>query len=119
MPTGFFDHQGKRMYLIDAEGVGRDDVEAIADRAASEIRAQPLGSVLTITHVKDARVDMKVVDTLRKLAEGDAPYVKAACVTGLSAAQRIVFNTVRILSRRDLKLFDTVEEAKEYLAKVP
>jgi hypothetical protein len=119
MATGFITHQGKRIYLIDAEGIDRDHVEGIAEKAAGDIRAEPLGSVLTITHVKDAHVDMKVVDTLRKLAEGDAPYVKAACVTGLSAPQRIVFNTVRILSRRDLKVFETMEEAKDYLVKVP
>ncbi len=75
--------------------------------------------MLTVTHVKDAQVDMQVVDTLRKLAEGNAPYVKAACVTGLSQPQKIVFYTVKILSRRDLKLLDTVEEAKDFLAALP
>ncbi len=119
MATGFLTHRGKRIYFIDAENIDRERVAALADRAAAEIRAQPPGSVLTITHVKGAHVDMKVVDTLRKLAEGNGPYVKAACVTGLSPAQKIVFTTVKILSRRDLKLFDTVEEAKEYLASLP
>ncbi len=119
MATGFITHKGKRIYFIDAEGIDRERVGEVADRAAADIRAQPRGSVLTITHVKGAHVDMQVVDTLRKLAEGNGPYVKAACVTGLSQPQKIVFHTVKILSRRDLKLFDTVEEAKEYLAALP
>ncbi len=116
MATGFITHKGKRIYFIDAEGIDKDGVRAVADKAAAEIRAQPAGSVMTITHVKDAKVDMHVVDTLRKLAEGNGPYVKAAVVTGLSAPQKIVFYTVKTLSRRDLKLFDSVEEAKDYLA---
>ena len=116
MATGFVTHKGRRIYFIDAEGVHGDRVGALADQAAAAIRAEPPGSVLTITHVKNARVDMQVVDALRKLAEGNTPYVKAACVTGLSQPQKIVFYTVKILSRRDFMQFDTVEEAKEYLA---
>jgi hypothetical protein len=117
--TGFITHKGKRIYFIDAEGIGRDRISEVAGKAAAEIRARPPGSVLTITHVKDAQVDMHVVDTLRKLAEGNGPYVKAACVTGLSAPQKIVFYTVKTLSRRDLQVFDTVEEAKDFLAGLP
>ncbi len=116
MATGFITHKGRKIYFIDAEGIDRDQVGAVADKAAAEIRSQPPASVMTITHVKDAKVDMHVVDTLRKLAEGTGPYVKAAAVTGLSAPQKIVFYTVKTLSRRDLKLFDSVEEAKDYLA---
>jgi hypothetical protein len=117
--TGFITHKSKRIYFIDAEGIDRDRVGELAAKAAAEIRAEPPASVLTITHVKNARVDMQVVDTLRKLAEGNAPYVKAACVTGLSQPQKIVFYTVKILSRRDLRIVDSVEEAKEYLAGLP
>lgn len=116
MATGFITHKGKRIYFIDAENIGRDQIGAVADKAASEIRLEPPASVLTITHVKGTQVDMHVVDTLRKLAEGNGPYVKAACVTGLSAPQKIVFYTVKTLSRRDLKLFDTVDLAKDFLA---
>ncbi len=119
MPTGVIQHRGKRIYLIDAEGIDAASVGPLADKAAAEIRAQAPGSVFTITHVKNAKVDMTVVDALRKLAEGNAPYVKAGCVTGLSPAQKIVFTTVMILSRRDLKVMNTVDEAKDYLASLP
>jgi hypothetical protein len=117
--TGFFQHKGKRLYLIDAEGIDAERVGPLADKAAKDIRAEPPGSVLTITHVKDARVDMRVADTLRKLAEGNGPYVKAACVTGLTQPQKIVFYTVKILARREFQMYDTVDEAKEYLAGLP
>jgi hypothetical protein len=114
--TGFLEHKGKRIYLIDAEGIDAGHVEPLCARAAADIRGEPPASVLTITHVKDARVDQKLVQALRELAEGNAPYVKTACVTGLSPMHKLVFYTVKILSRRDFKQFDTVEEAKDYLA---
>jgi len=114
--TGFITHKGKRIYVIDAEGIGSDGVEALADKAAAEIRAEPMGSVLTITQAKDAHIEMRVMGALRKLAEGNRPYVRAACVTGLSPPQKLVFLTLKVLARRDFTLFDTVEEAKDYLA---
>jgi hypothetical protein len=116
MATGFVTHKGKRIYIIDAEGLQAAGVEALAAKAAADIRAEPLGSVLTITVAKDARIDMQVVGTLRKLAEGNAPYVKAACVSCLSPPQKLVLLTLKVLARRDFTLFDTVEEAKDYLA---
>ncbi len=116
MATGFLQHRGKRIYLIDAEGIDASRVEPLAAQAAAEIRAEPRGTVLTITHVKDARVDQRLVQALRELAEGNAPFVKAACVTGLSPMHKLVFYTVKILARRDFKQFETVEEAKDYLA---
>lgn len=119
MATGFLEHRGKRIYLIDAEGIDAQRVAPLAAQAAADIRAEPKGSVLTITHVKDARVDQQLVQALRELAEGNAPYVKAACVTGLSAMHKLVFYTVKILARRDFKQFDTVEQAKDHLAALP
>ncbi len=116
MATGFLEHKGKRIYLIDAEGIDAARVEPLAARAAADIRAEPKGSVLTITHVKDAKVDQKLVQVLRELAEGNAPFVKAACVTGLSPMHKLVFYTVKILARRNFQQFDTVEQAKDYLA---
>lgn len=119
MATGFFEHRGKRIYLIDAEGIDGAHVEPLAARAAADIRAEPKGTVLTITHVKNARVDQRLLQTLRALAEGNAPYVKAACVTGLAPLHKMVFYTVKILARRDFKQFDTVAEAQDYLAGLP
>ena len=116
MATGFIQHRGKRIYFIDAEGLSSEQVVKLADRAAADIRAEPKGSVLTITHVKDSKVDQRLMQVLRALMEGNAPYVKAGCVTGLGAFHRMVFYTVKALTRRDLKTFDSVEEAKDYLA---
>jgi len=59
-----------------------------------------------------------MMEKVRWLADGNKPFVKAACVTGLGPIQKFIFNTVRIVTRRDFQLFDTVEEAKDHLAKL-
>jgi hypothetical protein len=122
MPTPrarFITYRGTPLYLIDAEGLTPDEVIALADVVERDVRAQPPSSVLTITHVKGVPLDHRMTERLRRLTEGNKPHVKASAVTGLSATQRFVFNTVKILSRRDFHLFETVDEAKEFLVNLP
>jgi hypothetical protein len=117
--TGFVTHNGKRIYLIDTGGADLLAMEAAAARAELEIRREPLASVRVVTDVTGIPVTMKTVDLLRKLAEGNGPHVKAACIVGLGFEQKMVFNTVKILARRDFQLFDTVREAMDHLAALP
>jgi hypothetical protein len=112
----FLDHGGKRIYLIDASGLNTEQVIALADQVAADVRSQPPASVMTITHVKDAQLDRKMMEKIRWLADGNRPFVKAACVTGLGPVQKFIFNAVKIVTRRDFHVFDTVEEAKDFLA---
>lgn len=122
MPTSrtrFIQHQGKELYLIDIEGLTPDEVLGLVDGAARDIRARPHGSVLTLTHVKGVRLENRMIERLRWLADGNKPHVKAAAISGLSPMQRVVLNTVKILTRRDFHLFDTQDEAKRFLASLP
>jgi hypothetical protein len=118
-PTGFIEHRGVRIYLIDIEGMPSNEVIALVDEVAREIRAEPPGSVRTLTHVKGAIVSTAMVERLRWLADGNRAHVKAAAISGLSAAQRVVLNVVKSLTHRDFELFATREEALDHLAKVP
>ncbi len=117
-PTGFIVHRGVRIYQIDIEGMPSDAVISLVDQVAREIRAEPPGSVRTLTHVKGAIVSTAMVDRLRWLADGNRPHVKAAAIAGLSTPQRVVFNVVKALTHRDFELFATREEALDWLATV-
>jgi hypothetical protein len=118
-PSGFIEHRGQRIFLIDIEALPADQVIALIDVVAREIRAEPAGSVRSLTHVKDAVVTTAMVERLRWLADGNRSHVKAAAIAGLSPAQRIVFTVVKTLTGRDFRLFATLAEAKDWLASVP
>jgi hypothetical protein len=115
----FVEHKGKRIYLIDASGLDYERILVLADKVALDVRAQPPGSTLTISHVKGASMDRRMMEKLRWLVDGNRPHVKASCVTGLGPLHRFVFNTVKIVTGRDFKTFETVEQAKDYLAALP
>jgi hypothetical protein len=118
-PTGFVQHRGARIYLIDIEGMEPGEVSRIVDKVAKDIRAQPRGSVRTLTHVKDAVVSTAMIERLRWLADGNKPHVKYAAIAGLTPTQRVILNVVKSLTGRDFALFATKAEALDHLASLP
>jgi hypothetical protein len=119
LPTGYVVHRGVRIYQIDVEGLETAEVAQLVDRVAREIRGEPPKSVRILTYVRGAVVSTTMVDRLRWLADGNKPYAKAAAIAGLGPGQRVVLNVVKTLTGRSFELFDTREEALDYLAGVP
>jgi hypothetical protein len=118
-PTGFVTHKGVRIYLIDIEGMQPDQVSKLVDQVAREIRAQPPGTVRTLTHVKNAVVSTAMVERLRWLADGNKPFVKHAAIAGLTPTQRVILNVVKSFTGRDWALFADRQEALDHLARLP
>jgi hypothetical protein len=115
--TRFIDHEGCRILLLDFSDI-RDvpgALDAIAE-AKAIVAAQPLGSLLTITHVKGSMFAPSIVRALQDLAKADAPYVRAAVVTGMSGIQRVAYTAIRMFSGRKFHVCQDVEEAKRWLA---
>jgi hypothetical protein len=92
-----------------------DEVTRIVEKVAKDIRAEPRGSVRTLTHVKDAVVSTAMIERLRWLADGNKPHVKHSAIAGLTPTQRVILNVVRSLTGRDFALFATKAEALDHL----
>ncbi len=112
----FVTHKGKRIYLIDIEGLTPDQVIKLIPVAAKEIRAQPLNSVSTLVHVKGVKLEERMNNDLKELASGNKPHVRLSAISGLSPLQKVVLNTVKIFTRREFHLFDEKEKALDFLA---
>jgi hypothetical protein len=53
---------------------------------------------------------------LKDLAAGNKPHVRLSAISGLSPLQRVVLNTVKIFTRREFHLFDSKDQALDFLA---
>jgi hypothetical protein len=116
--TGFVQHQGKELYLIDIEGLTPAEVVALVPAVERDVRARPAKSVCTLLNVTGVKLDLTMNERLQALALGNAPYVKASAIVGLARLQRVVLAAVSVVSKREFKLFDRMEEAKAYLVSV-
>lgn len=115
--TRMIEHRGQHILLLDYSDV-MDTAEALSYIAESKviIAQQPLGSLRTLTYVRGSRYTAPVIDAMKDLVAHNAPYVKAAAVVGMNTLHRIIYRAVVAFSRRNIQVFEDIEEAKDWLA---
>ena len=115
--TRLIEHRGVQIMLLDYSDI-LHPAEALAAIAESKqvIARQPAGSVRTLTYVEGARYSTPVIDALKDLTTHNKPFVRAGAVVGMNTLQRIVFRAVTAFSRRNIHVFEELEDAKDWLA---
>ena len=111
----FIEHKGKQIYVLDCSGCGTADIHEIIDECARVVQAQPEKSVLTMTIAGGGKFDNDIIAKLKVLTKGNEPYVKKAAVVGMAGLYKVVLMAVSMFSNREFHLFDTAEEAKDFL----
>jgi hypothetical protein len=102
--------------LLDFTDVVNPDTERHRiEEARKFIATQPLGQALVLTDVSRSNFDQRTIEDLRKLVEANRPYVKASALVGLSALTRVIFRAVMALTGRQLRAFETREQAIQFL----
>jgi hypothetical protein len=109
------EHAGKKIVHIDFSRCNAVEILVVIARASELIRAQPPGSVLTLTDVTDLTLDEETIKAMRGYVDGNKPYVKSAAVVGARGLTRAVLGSLRVLTRRQLPSFDDLDDAKGWL----
>jgi hypothetical protein len=115
--AAFTVHQGKRLFHIDFKGCDVPTAKRVIAEAGAAIQAQPPHSTLVLTDITDAHWDDEVKEALKRLAKQNAPHVKASAIVGVTGIRGIIFSAIARFSGRDFKLFDTIDAAKDWLAR--
>lgn len=109
------EHEGKTIVFMDYSNLPVEQASLLADVSPKIIQKEPLNSVLFLIDVTEARYNPEIIEKLKRATKGNNPYVKKTAVVGVVGMKKILFNAIVLFSKRDIKLFDTVEEAKNYL----
>jgi hypothetical protein len=91
------------------------DVLGIIDECARVVQSQPRKSVRTLIIAGGGRFELETISRLKNLAKDNEPFVLKSAVVGITGLQQVVIMTVSKFSKREFNLFDTVEEAKDFL----
>lgn len=67
--------------------------------------------------ITDTRFNVQSIDALKKVASSTKKVVSMYAVIGVTGLKKILFNSIKPFATNDLAAFDTVEEAKQWLAK--
>ena len=118
MKSRWITHKGVEILYGDFSGFQRDvaGLRAEVEAADAEILRRPRGSVLAIADLSGTVTTGEVVDMFKASATTTKDYIRKQAVVGVTGIQKILARAVAFFSGQSMNLFDTVDQAKEWLA---
>jgi hypothetical protein len=113
----FIEHQGQRVLFINYSHCDVAMLKAVAEEGHRVIAREQPNSVLTLNDVTGTTFDKESVAVLQNKVAGNAPFVRRAAVIGISGLQRLIYEGVQAFSRRRIPLFESRQEALNWLVK--
>ena len=112
----FITHKEKQILYLNVQDVQSVDESLLRfDDARDIIILQPEKSVLLLTDVRDAHYNREATNHLKEVSTQISPYVKASAAVGVSGIKRIILQSLIRISGRQIKMFDDIEDAKDWL----
>lgn len=111
----FFDHEGKRILIVDLSNCTAHEVEEITRRVPDFVTTQPLRSVLILTDFAGASFNQDALLAMKETAVFDKPYVKKSALIGTKSLPQDFHESMKSFSRRELPTFSSREEALKWL----
>ena len=111
----FIKHKGHAIYLIDFSHCAEKELLVLLDLIRADIARHAPGSLLVLTDFTGAEVDKKVATRIKEVLVLDRPYVKRSAWVGTESLPQVFYEHFKNFSQRDLPVFETREEALEWL----
>jgi len=120
MKSTWSTHKGTQYFLADYSQFGRDveGLRAEVDSGDAIIEKQPLDSVLVLVDLRNTVTSSQVVSMMKESATRTKGRVQKTAIIGVGGIQRILAAAVARFSREPLSLFDTIEDARDWLVGV-
>jgi hypothetical protein len=108
---------GKRILYCKFNDFGKDVVALGAEIDAVDelILREPPDSVLLLADLRNTVTSSAVVDLFKKSSAKTKGYVRRQAIVGISGIQKMLAQAVAWFSRETFVLFDTPEEARDWL----
>jgi hypothetical protein len=117
MKSHWVTHNGSRIIYCDFRNFGRD-VESLRQEVTAtddEITRQPPMSVLALIDVRGTTTSIEAVEVFKQSAARSKGYIIRQAVIGVAGIQKILAQAVARFSSEELHLFNTAEEAMDWL----
>jgi len=115
--VSFITHKGVKILYEDYSQSKPQETISLLKEAQGIISKEPLNSVRALVNVKDSHFDTELSSALKDFVKKNTPYIKCAAVYGVEGLKEIIFKgIITFTGRKNLVLFKTLDEAKDYLA---
>ena len=106
----------KQITIMDYTNCDKIELLRRVEEVKKWISKQPRGSLLTITDVTKQNFDKEIISVFSGLATHNKPYVKAGAVVGIEGLLKVAYNTIMMVSGRNMPIFETREKAMVWLS---
>ena len=113
--TRFVEHQGKKILHVDFSGCDKTTLAPAVEEAKTAIKLLPAASALLFTDVTNTEMSRQTSALIKDFSSHNTPFVAASAVAGVTGLKKLIYNTVMGLTGRSIALFDTIEQAKDWL----
>lgn len=112
----FITFKGKSLLYMDFSECESNDLPALVGKSIDIISKQKEKSLLVLINIMNAPVERGTGSLIQSFAEHNKRYIKAAALVGIDKRTQPVVDKAKMYSEQEIKIFATVDEAKEWLA---
>lgn len=111
----FIEHKEQRVLLLDFRNCTPEQVTALSSQIRAVMAQEPKDSVLVLADFAGAQFSREAVNRIKEVTALDRPFVKRAAWVGTENLPKVFYDAIRTFSVREFPVFNTREEALEYL----
>ena len=116
MPISYISYKGQDILYIDLR-------ESKTEKRSKELLKETVkayqeseGNLIALTNVEGAFMNPEIIEETKKYAKSlFSLKAKKRAMVGVKGLKKLIFNGYAAISGNNIRLFDTEEEAKEYL----
>lgn len=123
MPNGarFIEFKGKEIYFVDYTHIksAEEFLEVIKGTNAfrEKVKAEGKRNMLMLVDISGSYVYGETLDALKRAAKLSRELTRKEAVVGAAGPKKVLLRIVQLFTGMQLRPFDTLEEAKEWLTK--
>lgn len=111
----FVTHGGQKVLLLDFTNCSAEEVAGISDSAPAIVTQQPSGSVFVVADFSGAEFDREAVERIKIATAFDRAHIKRAAWVLTENLPKALYDAIRRFSAREFPVFNTRQEALDYV----
>lgn len=117
MRSEWIEHNSKKIFYQDFSKLfyNADAVKAELNEVQEIVKAQPKGSLLILTDLRDTNIGSDLLPAMNAASTATKDYVRKTAVLGVTGVKRKLADLLSSLTGQPLKYFDDIESAKRWL----
>jgi predicted transposase YdaD len=115
----FVEHKGKMIYYVDYSNIKTNDeflaVIKQTNAFREKIKAEGKNNLLMLVDLSGSFVYGEVLEEIKKAGKYTKEITAREAVVGITGGKKILLKIVQTITQMNLRVFDTLEEAKDWL----